>query len=135
MSNTKTKAKTTTKKQANESKAATSEAKNTGQFKRKKALTLPQLKQSTNDTVYIKFLSAIRISDVAPKEGEEPANVANVVDLTTGQEHIFIVPAVLKGVLETDLKGEYEGKCFECTKLPKPNGKRYNQYEIYEIDA
>ena len=106
-----------------------------GLFKRVASLTLPHLKQAVDQTLYVKLISQVRESDVEPKEGEEPATIANVIDLTTGQEHIFIVPAVMLNVFEKDLAGDYADKCFEVTKLKKPAGKRYNAYEIYQIEA
>ncbi len=126
------KSKTTTKKESKESKAVTQGG---GKYKIKRALTLPQLKQSVNETVYIKFTSEMSESKVPPKEGEEPATVANVICLETGQEHVYIVPAVLKGVLEDEMEGKYVDECFQVSKLPKPSGKRYNQYEIHNIEA
>lgn len=104
-------------------------------FNRKKALTLPHLKQGIDETLFIKMASETRVSDVPPKEGEEPATVANVINLATGEECIFIVPAILKGIFEKDLKGQkVTGLNLEITKKKKVPPKRYNPYEIYLLE-
>lgn len=71
------------------------------------------------------------------KEGMKNATVCAVIDCETGEEHNFVVPAVVKGNLEENYPGEtYVGKSFYI----KNNGKRapaqrYNDFTILEVDA
>ena len=66
----------------------------------------------------------------------EPAHLAPVINLETGEENLLIVAAVVKGNFDEHYpKNAYVGKAFELVKLGKREGKRYFDYSIKEIEA
>ncbi len=89
-------------------------------FKAMRALQLPTLVMKTpGEGRVLMFLSGLRVSTVAPKKKEEfNATVATVVDTTTGEQMIFLVPAVVEGVFvdtfssvrEKPAKGDYDAR-------------------------
>ena|ERR1700760_297049 len=112
------------------------------QFKRKKLLTRPILKFVENQSVYVKFEEAIYIgrelkSDVAADgtKKKEPAHLANVIDLRTGELGQIIVAAVVESVLNEEFPNNgYVGRCFAITKKGKAPGKQYFGYNIEEVE-
>jgi hypothetical protein len=112
------------------------------EFKVKKVLTRPALKLQETVPVYVKFDGAMYVgkeiksrtpTDEAKKK--EPATLANITDLQTGQLHVLIMNTVLKGVLTEEYPGEgYVGKCFKITKLGRAAGKQYNPFDVVEIE-
>jgi hypothetical protein len=63
-----------------------------------------------------------------------PAELANVVDLETGEECQIIVNAVLRGVLDEFYPDAgYVGKAFQIVRHAKAAGKRYNTFSVDEI--
>lgn len=105
-------------------------------FKRKKAVTLNTKKVGINETIFIKFESEISTKEKQNvKEGEaKEIDVATILDLDTGELMNLVIPAVLKSELQNSYS-KVTGLAFEITKHGKKEGKRYNSYTIYEIDA
>jgi hypothetical protein len=66
-----------------------------------------------------------------------PANIALVIDLTTGEEMQYIISAVLGSTLAEEYPDHsYVGKSFAVMKLPPDHGrgKRYATFSIAEIE-
>lgn len=112
-------------------------------FKRKKLLTRPVLKMVENVPVYVKFEGPIYVgkelkSDRAQKEGDkkrEPAHLADVIDLASGEQAQIIAAAVVVSVLDENYPDKgYVGKCFSITKKGRAPGKQYFGYNVEEID-
>jgi hypothetical protein len=107
--------------------------------KRKKLLTRPVLKYVVGIANYVKFEEAMHIGkDMKAKEGEkkkEPATIANVIDLKTGEPAQIIANAVVKSVLNEYYPNDtYVGLCFSITKQKRVDGKQYDPFNIEEID-
>ena len=107
----------------------------------KKNLILPLLnrKMAIGDSVHFKITSAIFVGKpVAGQENnanQKPADLLNAIDLETGDTCQVIVPAVMKSVLEDTYENEgYVGKGFQLTKHEKPQGKRYFNYTVNELE-
>lgn len=112
------------------------------EFKRKKLLTRPVLKFVENEPNFVKIEGAIYLGkemkgDVAAdgKKKKEPAHLAEVIDLQTGELAQIIVSAVVLSVLNENYPdNSYVGKCFSITKKGKTPGKQYFGYNVEEID-
>lgn len=122
-------------------KAKASTAVAGGKFKRMRSVTLPTFRLEEEKTIYVTIDSPMAVSSFAGKpdkdgKAKEPATVCTVTNVETGEIGHIIVGAVLKGILnETYAKDAYVGKSFEITKHAKANGKRYNTYSLFEIEA
>lgn len=112
-------------------------------FKPLRVITLPSLVlKMAGDARALKFLDAMRVSSVVDKptaEGKkkEPATICGVIDVATGEQFTFLVPAVVKANLIRDFPGDtYVGKVFwiECLGRRK-EGQRYNDFKIVEGEA
>ena len=89
-------------------------------FKVKKLITVPQLKMDQHAPVYVKITSKIETSDVI-QEGRKPAEVCDVIDLSTGQEHRLIIASVIMANMEKSYPNDaYVNKSFMFEKLDKP---------------
>lgn len=110
-----------------------------GKFTRKKAVSVPQLKLSANNTVYIQVLSLIKTIELNDKDaegGKSSCEAITVCDLSDGE---------IKQLLLDKIPGEafalygdkLEGMAFEVTKGTKvQSGKNgYHPYTIYEIEV
>lgn len=65
----------------------------------------------------------------------EPASLLAVTNLDTGEVGQIVLGAVLKGNLEEQYPDQaYVGKSFAILKGEKREGKRYNEYQIMEIE-
>jgi hypothetical protein len=109
------------------------------EFKVKKVLTLPLFKLVVDTPSYFKITAAMYIGkDMKQKEGDkkkEPATLANVTNLETGEAGQFIVNAVVKSVLTEEYPADaYVGKCFAITKQKRKEGKSYDPFNVVEID-
>jgi hypothetical protein len=123
---------------------STSATKTVGGLKLKKvkAVTLPVLKLQPGAPAIVRFESAMRVSDQieTAKGGDrakamEPATVAHVVDMQTGEEAIIIVGKVLKGELDKAYpSNSYVGKTFEIINKGKLGDKKYNAYSVTEVE-
>lgn len=118
----------------------------------KKKVTLPLLSLKKDDIVMVRFDTVAKLGkelkgDKKPDgtAKKEPAHLAQVTDLTTGEEMQMIVPAVLRSTLEeeypapsADKPHTYLGKSFQITHLGKKTGGKneggYNLYKIVEIE-
>lgn len=110
---------------------------------RKKLLTRPTLKMVEGTPRYVKIEAPIfigkemksRKADAADAKKREPAHVANVIDLETGEPAQIICSAVVLSTLNDEYPSEaYVGKCFAITKLAKRDGKDYFGYKVEEIE-
>lgn len=107
-------------------------------FERVKAVTLPTIKLEVDATYYITFDSEIRtektIEQTGPDKGKEKdIDIATVINAETGQQGNIVIGAVLKNEIERAYpEAGYVGKSFEITKK-KVAGKRYNNFEVFEI--
>lgn len=105
-----------------------------------KNVTMPSLTLKPNEPHCLVFVSPMRISSVITKAGDgkdkEPATIADVGDVETGEAFIGIIPAVVKSNLERDYPNDgYVGKTFYIENLGKrTQGQRYNDFRILEID-
>ena len=111
--------------------------------KLKRRLTLPSLVMKTRgDARVLAFLSEIAPSKVvtgkvdAEGKPEKPANVASVADVETGEEFIFLVPAVVRNTLTQEYPdASYVGKCFYIRNEGKREGKRHIDFTVAEADV
>ena len=108
-------------------------------FKVKKNLTKTLFKFITGEPRYLKFQGALFVGkELKAKEGAkkmEPATLAFVTDLETGEEGQVIINAVVKSVLTDEYANDaYVGKCFQITKNARAPGKTYDPFSIAEIE-
>ncbi len=99
--------------------------------KKLKSVTRTLFKLANNREYYFKIQSPIH---VGKKIGDkDPARLADVVDLETGEEGQIILGAVLVGIMEESYPGEqYVGRCFEIVKF-RDAASAYNTYNVAEI--
>jgi hypothetical protein len=103
-----------------------------------KNVTLPILKQEDGKTYYIKITGPIFTGKEIKGEGKEakekPADLANIINLETGEEMQIIMNTVLKSNLEEMYpENGYVDKMFATTRSAI-DGKRYKNYSIQEIE-
>lgn len=108
-------------------------------IKVKRAVTLPSLVlKNLGQSTMIQFTTSVRISTVVDKKDtkREPAKIANVRDITTGQEFIFLVPSVVLANLERDYPNEgYVNAAFFIRNDGKrTETQRYNDFTIVEVE-
>jgi len=107
--------------------------------RRLKQVTFPTFKIRAEEPRYFKFSGAIHQGNAMAKAGADgtpmkPANIALVVDLTTGEQGQIVIPAVLERVLMDSYEGDsYIGKGFEIVKHAPADGKRYSTFDVNEI--
>lgn len=112
------------------------------EFKTKKILTRPLLKFEEGKPRYVKIDAKMYIGkDMKVRESDkdkpkkEPAMLANVINLETGEEAQIIVSAVVKSVLEEEYPNDtYVGRGFAITKLGRAAGRQYFAYNVEEIE-
>lgn len=109
-------------------------------FKVAKKVTLPLLKQEAGEDVMIQITSEIYVGkELKAAAGntvkEKPADLIRCIDLNSGIEHEYIVNAIVKAELEENYPDAgYKDKYFAIRKMPKPEGKRYNAFQIMELE-
>ncbi|MHB1097898.1 MAG: hypothetical protein ACYC3F_17200 [Gemmatimonadaceae bacterium] len=108
-------------------------------FKVKKHVTLPLFKWENNTPYYYRFDGPIAqgkpIKEKAGESKKEPAFLASVTNLATGEQGEIILGTVLRGILEDDYpEAAYVGKCFELVQK-RITGKNYNSYGVTEIEV
>lgn len=128
-------------------------------FKTVKKVTFSLLKPKIDQPVYLRFNEPVKIGKKVDKQ-KDPAIVAVVTDLETGEECQFLVPSVLQGILHDEYgaprfgkEGEgkdtielappregqkphgYVGKCFMVIKRAKNADKAYHPVEVTEIEV
>ncbi len=106
-------------------------------FTRKAQLVFPLLKHEPGKTLFVRFTS-----EPAPgkklEEDKEPALVARVINLETGEECEMLVASVLAGVLNERYSKGVSGYSFEIEKSAEMSGKgkqKYYTFKIWEISA
>lgn len=109
-----------------------------GGFKVKGAVTLPVIKLAAGVQRFVHFDGPMHIGkdtgQVMNGKKMEPATVANVTDLETGEQGVLICATVLAGELRNAYPDDsYVGKGFAVTLIKVPE-KKYNMYEILEIE-
>ena len=109
------------------------------QFKRKKNLTPPLLKFAESEARYVKITAPMYLGkEMKEKAGEkkrEPAMLADVINLETGEEAQIICSAVVVSVLNENYPNNgYVGKGFAITKKGREPGKQYNKFSVEEIE-
>lgn len=111
-------------------------------FKVKRVLTMPSLvmKKEGEERV-LRFDGPIHTSDVPgkvdPKTGiaEKPAEVADVTDMTTGEQMRFLVPSVVLGnLIKAYPEHGYVGLVFYIKQMGKDPGKRYVNFNVFEVE-
>lgn len=110
-------------------------------FKMKKRISLSLLKHPAGTSVFVKFETKFYESKkvkAEPGKAELPAaTVANVIDLTTGEEMLYIISSVLGSTLREEYANDgYVGKCFAINKVAPDasKGKRYATFSVAEIE-
>lgn len=128
-------------------------------FKTVRKVTYNLLKPAIDKPVYLRFNQPVKIGKKVDKQ-KDPAIVAVVTDLETGEECQFLVPAVFQGILhdeygaprygkegegketieiEPTIEGQtphnYVGKCFMVIKRAKNGDKQYHPVEVEEIEV
>lgn len=106
-------------------------------FKRKEQLVFPLLKHEPGKTIFVKFTS-----EPAPgkkiEEDKDPAMVARVIDLETGEECEMLVASVLLGILTEKFPQGITGHSFEIEKSAEMSGKgkqKYYTFKLWEITS
>lgn len=109
-------------------------------YKPKRLITVPVLSLKENEERILRFESDMHVGKTMKvKEGEkakEPAIIARVTDMVSGEIFELIVNAVLRSVLDEEFpEGGYVKKVFSITALPKREGKQYKGVKVYELEA
>jgi len=104
-----------------------------------KRITLPTLNPSVGVPMFVRFDSAIRVSDYKdpdPRKAEEkPADIAEITDMETGAVFLLLVSSVIKENLHRQYPDDtYKGRIFAIQKLPKRPNKRYHDWDIAEVE-
>lgn len=101
-------------------------------FKKIRSLTLPLLKIEKNTERFFYFHGPMYLGDkVDPKK--DPATLAHVVDLETGEEGLIICPSVMQSELRRHYGNDgYMHKCFgvRIHRIPEKN---YNIVTLDEV--
>ncbi len=108
-------------------------------FKVKKLITLPLLKFQIDEPIFVKFEEPMfigkEIKGTGDKAKMEPATLANVINLETGEPCQIILATVLKSILTENYENNaYVGCAFQITKGKKASGKSYNPYSVAELE-
>ena len=104
-------------------------------FVRTKMVTVPVIKFVPDVPKFVRIENAIYTGKKV-EEKKEPARIAHVVDLETGEEGLMIVGKVLEGTLdEMYPDNKYVGKCFEIVNHGVRAEKKYNTYSISEVEV
>lgn len=106
----------------------------------RKLLTIPALSLKENEPRILRFDSLMKIGKVMKaQEGKkqmEPATIASVTDMNTGEIFELIVPAVLQSVLHENFPNDdYVGRVFELEALPKREGKQYRGIKAHLMES
>lgn len=100
-------------------------------FRKLKSVTRNLFKLSNNNEYYFKFQEPIFLGK---KIGDkDPAHLANVINLETGEEGQIILGAVLVGILNENYPDDaYVSRCFEIVKF-RDAASAYNTYNVSEV--
>jgi len=102
-------------------------------------VTLPLLKKVDNVPVYIKITAPMFVGKKVSGTGEnttmEPATLANIINLATGEEMQIICNKVMESTLNEEYPDKgYVDKSFLIEQRSVP-GKRYKNYRVAEIEV
>lgn len=108
-----------------------------------RVVTMPSLvMKNANEPRMLMIVSEMRVSNVKGKKlpdgtYEKPATVCDVGDIETGEQMIFLVPAVVaKNLDDVYPDGAYVGKTFYIENLGKRSAsQRYNDFKIVELES
>ena len=108
-------------------------------FKVVKNVTLPLFKLEKNKDYYFRFEGPIHtgkdIKGKSTDDRKQPAELAKVTNLETGELGEIICPMILRETMQEDYPDDgYVGKCFALS-LTRPEGKAYNLVSITEIEV
>lgn len=111
-------------------------------FDRKRAIATPPMKLEVGETVYVCLqgsivqrdgqqgddgkankMTQVQVIDLAQKPAKDQPR--DIRTLTLGH--------VVMSSIQEIVGDETDGLALEITKLPKPDGKRFFQYEVYEL--
>lgn len=113
-----------------------SETKVPFKFKKTRAITLPLFKWQNGVERYYRIDASIFQGKQIKGDtsGKEPAFLANVTDLETGETGQIILGTVLRGILHDEFPEDtYVGRSFAITQS-RDAGKDYNHYSVIEIE-
>jgi hypothetical protein len=107
-------------------------------FKVKKQVTRTVLRQEDFVPYAVTFQSIAVQGEVmeAGRGGKpkmEPARVADILNLETGELQIIIMNTVLEGELAREYGDDYAGRSFTFRRSPGPDRKDGRGYKVYEI--
>lgn len=110
-----------------------------GGFKVKKNVTLPVIKLKPGEEAYLQFTGPMHVGkdtgQVMNGRKMDPATIAEVMDLSTGELGVLICATVLQKELNDGYPDDsYIGKAFAITVTKVPE-KKYNLYSIIEIEV
>lgn len=103
----------------------------------KKVLTLPLIKLAKGVPVYLQITEAFFVGKKIDDK-KEPATIANVIDLATGECAQIIVPSVLKSTIQESYPNDsYVGLGFsiEKTSAAGDGDKAYAKFSVSEIEV
>lgn len=112
------------------------------QYEKVKAVTLALISlKNAGDLVHVRFDTPFVMGKKLKGDDskKEPAHLAQVTDLDTGEEKQMIGPSVLRSTLEEEYPdAKYVGKFFEIENLGKKAGRGqsvegYNLFRIVEV--
>jgi hypothetical protein len=118
--------------------AITADADLMSRYEIAKQVTRQVLRQEDGKPFYVEFESAVyKGEELVPSRGGAAkmaaADLANVIDLLTGELCVLIVNAVLKSELERHYPGEgYIGRKFAIRRA-NPGGDTDKRYKVYQI--
>lgn len=110
------------------------------EFEVEHRLTVPLLSLKHKPELYVKMMSVPRETDIEITEGtsrsanskKEPMKIADVIDLTTGEEGLLICPAILQSTFAKLGEG-LVGKCFMLKAGDIVAGKKYRAIDVFQI--
>lgn len=113
-------------------------------FQIKKKLTLPTFKFIVDTPLYALFLGPIHRgtqrgqAKLNPQTGEPelPPMLAHIVNMETGEHGQIMIAEIIKTEISENFPNDgYVGHGFAITKQKRKEGKRYDPYNIDEIDV
>lgn len=108
-------------------------------MKVKRMLTVPSLVlKDVGQSATLRFDSPIRESKVVDtKTKRDPARIADVTNMETGEQNILIVNSVVESNLQRDYPNDgYAGLTFFIQNLGKrTESQRYNDFGIAEVEV
>lgn len=105
----------------------------------KRLVTVPTLTLKSGTVYYLKFLTPIAVSKVVNKDKDgkvqEPAHIAQVVQLDSGEARTLIVNAVLASIMVEEFPNDsYVDKGFQIEPTTPKEGKRYKGFTVAELE-